>query len=178
MAGRRTLDVRVLAADPRSLGGRCWWGIRLGRDADRQGVEIVVRNFDCTTSEVSRHFRARPTRSWLKGDPVPGSRTGGRRPWSFWCKVLAEEELLQLDAWLRKWMRWIESRREAIRRARSKGWYVGLLCYGYLYTDYNTGLTLSEGAMGRLSKVGLPLVVDLYFLGPRPRRKTTVTVKE
>jgi hypothetical protein len=74
-------------------------------------------------------------------------------------------------------MRWIEGRREAIRRAKRKGWYVGLLCYGYLYSDYNTGLTLSEDAMGRLSRIGLPLVVDLYFLGRRPRGKTTVTEK-
>ena len=130
--------------------------------ADKSHVFLKVLDFGDDPSIVTSRIGLSPTSAWRRGDPMAPHPTATRNHsrWSFQSPLPLESAVEQhVEALLQR----LEPYAAGIRECASV-FSVELSCAVY-YTDSTAGIHLSPVILARVTALGIPLDLDLYFLG-------------
>ena len=130
--------------------------------ADQSHVFLKVLDFGDDPSIVTSRIGLSPTSAWRRGEPMPShpavTRTHSR--WSFQSPLPLESDVEQhLDLLLQR----LEPYAARIRECASV--FSVELCCAVYYDECTAGIHLSPLILERVTALGIPLDLDLYFLG-------------
>jgi Domain of unknown function (DUF4279) len=129
---------------------------------DKAHVFLSVLDFGDDPLIVTSRIGLSPTSAWRQGDPMPPHPTATRNHsrWSFQSPLPLETHVEQHLAAL---LTLLEPHAESIQECSAE--FSLELCCAIYYEDFTPGIHLSSEILQRIAALGIPLDLDLYFLG-------------
>jgi Domain of unknown function (DUF4279) len=129
---------------------------------DKSHVFLKVLDFGDDPSLVTSRIGLAPTSAWRLGDPMPPHPTATRNHsrWSFQSPLPLETHV---EKHLETLLSLLEPQATSIRECAAE--FSVELCCAIYYEDFTPGIHLSSEIVQRIAALGIPLDLDLYFLG-------------
>jgi Domain of unknown function (DUF4279) len=128
---------------------------------DKSHVFLKILDFGDDPSIVTSRIGLSPTSAWRRGDPMPDTTaTRNHSRWSF-------QSPLPLDTHVEKHLAallpLLEAHAASIRECAAE--FSVEICCAIYYEDFTPGIHLWPEVLQRIAALGIPLDLDLYFLG-------------
>jgi len=130
--------------------------------SDKSHVFLKVVGFGDDPSVVTARIGLSPTPAWRIGDPMPSHSTATRNHsrWSFHSPLPLEAHV---EKHLEALLPLLEPHAARIQECAAE--FSVELCCAVYYEDFTPGIHLSPQILQRIADLGIPLDLDLYFLG-------------
>lgn len=129
---------------------------------DKTGVYFGVFEFGDDPSVVTKIMGVEPSRSWVKGEPIP-DELNGVRSHERWELRSPTDPSLPMEEQLVDLLTLLEDYQSQVREV-SEEYEAGICCYAYYQEEFNPQLHLSDETIRRLADLALSIDFDLYFL--------------
>ena len=129
---------------------------------DKSHVFLKILDFGDDPSVVTSLVGLSPTSAWVRGDPMPPHPTATRNHsrWSYYSPLPLETHA---EKHLEALLPLIEPHATAIRQCAAD--FSVEICCAIYYEDFSQGIHFPADILRRITALGIPLDLDLYFLG-------------
>lgn len=129
-------------------------------------VFLKILDFGDDPSVVTKRLGLSPTSVWRRGDPLPSHPTATRNHsrWSLYSPLPLDSDV---EKHLKALLPLLEAHADDLRVCATV--FSVELCCAIYYEHTTAGIHLSADLLRRITTLGIPLDVDLYFLGDSSR---------
>jgi hypothetical protein len=153
-------NTRDCRRDMEPVGETVW----IGGEIDRVQVSLRIFGDELDPDAVSAMLGSLPTKSYRKGEVIPGIRANRTAPTGMWNLYGPEEGEGDLEEQISCLLDSVSS--EPASWAALAPYRKNVFCGLYL-AAWNRGCALSAGLMQRLAECGLDLDLDIYGSGEK-----------